>query len=501
MDTATYESGVARQILRRKWAQLLTADIAVSDVQVAREIRRQDETADVVYAQFQPGAFAEDIEISAADLATYYGEQEERYSRGEGRAFDLVVFDRLRTQSRTEVSEEEARAQYDASLASRFTLPEQRRASHILIKTLSGGQDSDYQDARQRAAAALARVRNGEDFAAVASELSEDATAANGGDLGFFPRGVMTIPFEKAVWEMGKAGDLSDVVQTQFGYHVIQLTGIQEAYLKSFEEVRDELEQEITFTKAGDQVRLDAEEFAGAVRTNPAGFLDETARRAIVSSNSGVVHQGEAIMGIGANPEVDRALFTLPLGEVSGPLPIARGYLVARFRESSPGGAPPLDEIRGTVESDLRREKGEARARARAQEVAAAAGDKGLAALGEQMGFTTESAPALRHGSPVGTLSMDPALEAAIFSAEVNRVQGPLDLPDGPVVFTVTSRVEIGEEEIQARAPEVRQTLLAGRRQQLLSAITRELSRQADVAYNTALIQQMDDPTAAASDS
>jgi peptidyl-prolyl cis-trans isomerase D len=290
-------------------------------------------------------------------------------------------------------------------------------------------------------------------------------------------------------------------VQTQFGYHVIQLTGIQEAYLKSFEEVRDELEQEITFTKAGDQVRLDAEEFAGAVRTNPAGFLDETARRAIVNSNSGVVHQGEAIMGIGANPEVDRALFTLPLGEVSGPLPIARGYLVARFRESSPGGAPPLDEIRGTVESDLRREKGEARARARAQEVAAAAGDKGLAALGEQMGFTTESAPALRHGSPVGTLSMDPALEAAIFSAEVNRVQGPLDLPDGPVVFTVTSRVEIGEEEIQARAPEVRQTLLAGRRQQLLSAITRELSRQADVAYNTALIQQMDDPTAAASDS
>ncbi|MCZ6599728.1 MAG: peptidyl-prolyl cis-trans isomerase [Acidobacteria bacterium] len=501
IDTATYEGEIARQILRRKWAQLLTADIAVSDDQVAREVRRQDETADVVYAQFQSGAFAEDIVITDADLAAFYGEQEERYSRGEGRSFDLVMFDRLRAQSRIDVSEEEARAQYDAALASRFTIPEQRRASHLLIKTLSGAQDSEYKAARQRAAAALERARNGEEFAAIASELSEDTTAANGGDLGFFPRGVMAIPFEKAVWSMENTGDISDVVQTQFGYHIIQLTGIQEAHLKSFDEVRDELEKEIAFTKAGDQVRLDAEALVEAVRTNPVGFLDETARRSIVSSDSGIVHQGEPIVGIGVNPEVERALFSLAPDEISAPLPIARGYLVARFRESSPGGPPPLDEIRDTVESDLRRERAEARALARAREVAAATADKDLAALGEEMGFETGNAAGVRHGNPVGTLSTDPALEDAIFSAEIDQVQGPLELPGGPVVFTVTSRVEVGDDEIKARAAEVRQTLLAGRRQKLLAAVTRELSRQADVAYNTALIQQLDSPTQASSGS
>jgi|GEM_PF-1095384 len=499
MDMATYEGNVASQILRRKWEQLLTADIAVSDDQVAREIRSQDETADVVYAQFQPGAFEEDIEISDADLATFFGEQEERYSRGEGRSFDLLVFDRLRAQSRIDVSEEDSRAQYDASLASRFTIPEQRRASHILIKTRSGAQDNDYKAARQRAAAALARARNGEDFATIASELSEDTTAANGGDLGFFPRGVMTIPFEKAVWSMEKTGDLSEVVQSQFGYHIIQLTGIQEARLKPFEEVRDELEQEISFSRAGEQVQLEAEAFVEAVSSTQAGFLDETARRSIVATDSGVIHQGEPIPGLGANPEVERALFSLALDEVSTPLPVARGYVVARFRESSPGGPPPLDEIRGTVESDLRREKAEARALARALEVAGAAAGKDLTVIGEEMGFETGDAAGVRRGSPVGSLRTDPALEEAIFSVEVGPVQGPLDLPGGPVVFTVTSRVEIGDDEIKARAGEVRQTLLAGRRQQMLSAIIRELLKQADVAYNTEVIQQVDNPVQSAS--
>jgi hypothetical protein len=174
----------------------------------------------------------------------------------------------------------------------------------------------------------------------------------------------------------------------------------------------------------------------------------------------------------------------------------ARGYLVARFRESHPGGAPPLAEVLETVMNDLKAE----RAADLAAEKAAAAVSAGadLAATAEAQGFTLEEATAVRRGASVGSLGVSAAMDEALFEGEIATLQGPLDMPAGPVILSVTSRVEVGEDEIRVRAAEVRDTLVAGRRQQLLSAITRELSLEADVTYNTVLIQQVDDPAAAA---
>jgi peptidyl-prolyl cis-trans isomerase D len=209
LDPQEYEQNLARRIMQRKWAEILTADVAVSDAQVAREIRRRDESADLLYARFTPESFAAKVKTVDADVEAYYQQNQDRYRRGEGRLFDLVVFDRMREQASLKISEAEARAEYDASLATRFTVPEQRRASHILIKTPEGGSEEDYQAARSRAEAALSRVRAGEDFAAVAREISEDTSAAHGGDLGFFQKGVMAIPFEQATWEIKETGDLA----------------------------------------------------------------------------------------------------------------------------------------------------------------------------------------------------------------------------------------------------------------------------------------------------
>jgi peptidyl-prolyl cis-trans isomerase D len=495
-DAASYEEGVARGILRRKWSEILTADIAVSDDQVAAEVRRQDETADVSYAQFRTADFLAQVEIEDDELISWYTANEERYRRGEGRSFDLVVLDRLRAQSQVEVTEEEARAQYDASLTTRFTIPDQRRASHILIKTTPGGVDADYQAAAAAANAARDRVLAGEEFSDVAAEVSGDTSAANGGDLGFFPHGVMAIPFEQSVWGMSEIDEISSVVQTQFGYHVIQLTGIQDARLKEFDEVREELEREISFGKAGEQVRADAESFSAAVRASATGFEDEAARLSIVTTDSGMIFEGNPIPGIGSNPEIERALFSLEMDEVSAPVPIARGYLVARYRETHPGGAPPLAEIQEAVLEDLKEERAIALATEKATE--AAAGGPDLAASAEAQDFTVAEAIAVRRGASVGTLGTSAVMDEALFSAATGVVHGPLEMAAGPVVLVVTSRVEIGEDEIRSRAAEVRDTLIAGRRQQLLSAITRELSEEADVTYNTALIQQVDNPAAVA---
>jgi peptidyl-prolyl cis-trans isomerase D len=491
IDPAQYEEDVARQVLQRKWAEMMTADIAVTDEQVAREIRRREETADVLYAHFRPDDHQEGISLTDEEIEAYFQENVEGYRRGEGRVFDLVVFDRLREQEGIEVTEDEARTHYEASVQSRFTVPEQRRASHILIKTQQGASEAAYQAARSQAEEALQRVLTGEDFAEVAKEVSEDTSAANGGDLGFFQRGVMAVPFEDAVWELAEIGAISNVVQTQFGYHVIQLTGVEEARVKDFEEVSEEIRREIAFRRSGEVVRQEAESFAAAVRDNPASLRDAAALQSLVTTSTGTIHEGDPIPGIGFNSDVQRALFSLLEGELSAPIAIPRGYLVARFVESQPGGPPPLDEIRDQVEADLRQERATAEAGRRADLASAAADADDLRAKGEELEFSVEEASSVTRGLAIGTLGVSPVLEAAVFDADPGKVIGPLELPEGPVVFVVTDRKRVTDEEIATQAPQARNQLLAGRRQQYLAVLTRGLMESANVVYNSELLAQL----------
>jgi peptidyl-prolyl cis-trans isomerase D len=332
----------------------------------------------------------------------------------------------------------------------------------------------------------------------VAREVSEDTSAAAGGDLGFFQQVVMAIPFEEAVWNMDQIGAVSDVVQTQFGYHVILLTDIQEAHVKTFEEAREEIEREMAFEMSGEIVLQQAEEFSSAVKEAPESFRDEAALRTLVATNPGAIHQDDPVPGIGYNPEVQRALFALRMGEASDPIAIPRGFVVARFLTSAPGGAPPLEEIRDQVTGDLRGERAAEEARRQAELAAAAASAEELRAKGEEMGFTVDVATAVSRGLAIGTLGTSPVLEEAIFQAEIGRVTGPLDLPEGPVVFLVSSRKELTDEALASRAPAVRDELLNGRRQQRLASVTRELVEAADVIYNPELLEEINAMSGAA---
>ncbi len=207
-----------------------------------------------------------------------------------------------------------------------------------------------------------------------------------------------------------------------------------------------------------------------------------------------MVYPGEAITGIGANAEIERALFSLPPDGISEPLPIARGYVVARFRETHPGGPPPLEEVRDTVSRDLRNERALSLATEQATALLSAARDSGLLDAAAAAGETGEESFSIRRGDPVGSLATSPALEEALFSTAVDTPTLLEDMPGGPLVFQVTGRIEVSDEDIALRADEVRESMLAGRRQQMINAIARELFLQADVEYNETLLQQIDNP-------
>ena len=159
------------------------------------------------------------------------------------------------------VSEKESRAYYDSNLGS-FKKPEQVRASHILIKVDPGADEAKKAEARTKIESLQAKLKNGEDFGALAKEYSEGPSGPKGGDLGFFGRGQMVKPFEETAFSM-KPGQVSGMVETRFGYHLIMVTERTPESTLSYEEVKDRLEQYLKKQKVQEEIAAYVETLKG----------------------------------------------------------------------------------------------------------------------------------------------------------------------------------------------------------------------------------------------
>jgi peptidyl-prolyl cis-trans isomerase D len=210
---------------------------------------------EVQFERFDPAAYAARVQPADAELEAYYKANTARYVAPEQAAIEYIVLDLDTLAKEVPVPEAELRTYYEQNV-SRYTAAEERRASHILIKSDKDQPAAERAKAKARAEALLAEVRkNPQSFAELARKNSEDSSASQGGDLEFFARGAMVKPFEDAAFSM-KTGEISNVVETDFGYHILQLTAVRGGEKKPFEAVRAEIEAE---KRKADAAKLYAE--------------------------------------------------------------------------------------------------------------------------------------------------------------------------------------------------------------------------------------------------
>lgn len=223
------------------------------------------EKREVRMARFSPADYLAKVSPSEADLEAYYKDNAARFVTTEQARIEYVVLDMATVQRNVVPSEQDLKTYYEQNLA-KLAGKDERRASHILLAAAKDAPAAERQKAKARAETLLAEVKKApQKFAEIAKAQSQDpGSAAAGGDLDFFTRGAMVKPFEDAAFAMAK-GEISGVVESDFGYHIIQLTDIKAVKQKSFEEMRPTLEAEFRKQAATSKYAEAAEAFTNAV--------------------------------------------------------------------------------------------------------------------------------------------------------------------------------------------------------------------------------------------
>lgn len=327
---------------------------------------------EVQLQRFDPAAYRARVAPTDAEVEAHYKANEARFQAPEQAVIEYVVLDIEPLARSVAVPEEDLRTYY-AENASRYTVAEERRASHILVNAGSDLPAAERRKARERAEALLAEVRkNPASFAEVARKNSQDpGSAERGGDLDYFGRGAMVKPFEDAVYAM-KSGEISNVVESDFGYHVIMLTGQRGGQKKTFEEVRAEIEAEVRKSLAQRRWAEVAEQFTNTVYEQ-SDSLQAVVDKLKLEKKTATVQRTPAADATGAlaSAKLLQAVFSadsLRNKRNTDAVEVGPNQLAsARVVEYTPARTRPLAEVQEAVRARLLDEQSAALARKEGQ--------------------------------------------------------------------------------------------------------------------------------------
>ncbi len=311
LSPETFEAGVRTDLSNR---QVLggIADSGFSSNAIAdMTLNAYFEKREIQLARFDTADFLTRLNPSDAELEQFYKSNEKLFQAPEQANIEYVVLDVDSLKKNITINEADLKTYYEQNVQ-RLSGVEERRASHILIASPKTAPAADRAKAKARAEELLAIVKKAPDtFAAVAAKNSQDpGSAPKGGDLDFFARGAMVKPFEDAAFSM-KKGEISDVVESDFGYHIIKLTDIKAPKQRSYEEMRSELEADLKKQQAQKKFAEAAETFTNGVYEQSDSLKPVADRLKLdVKTASNVTHQPPAgATGVLANPKFLNALF------------------------------------------------------------------------------------------------------------------------------------------------------------------------------------------------
>ena len=378
----------------------------------------------------------------------------------------------------SQVVSDAAVADFYQKNAAQFATPEVAHARHILVRVDEKASAEDQAKAKARIEAVAARLKAGEDFAAVAKEVSEDpGSAVQGGDLGWFQHGQMVPEFDKAAFAL-KTGEVSEPVKTQFGWHLILLEERKEAGQKPLDEVKDQIRQRLAQDEAAGKVQEALEQVQLAVIGGKS--LKEAGEPLKLEPKSTGLVDTTALSGMtGIKPENLPALLSAKPGTVlDTPFVTKAGYVVAKVNESKPQSVKPLEAVKDDITTRLQQDK----ARTLAFEAATAARKGFTADLPADLQAKVQKTDPVSRQGRLGALGVSPELAKAAFAAKPNEwLPVAYTLDGGAVIARVAEVVTPSDEDWKVAAPQITEAVLNAKREQMFRGFLSLLRNDAKI--------------------
>ncbi|MDD5758557.1 MAG: SurA N-terminal domain-containing protein [Desulfobulbaceae bacterium] len=355
MTVSQFEEGMRYDLLSAKVLDHLGRFGHVSPAALQDIFNYQYRGLKLDYVSFSPDAYKDKVEKTDALLSAFFEENKTKYQTAPQVKIKSLQFLFTDFAKDSAPDDEAVQKYYQANIDS-YSLPERRKARHILIKTTATDSAEQKAAKRKKIDEIAAEIKAGKDFAELAKKHSEDTSAKQGGDLGLFGRGQMIKPFEDAVFAM-KEGQTSDVVETTFGLHLIKLDKIEAAKTQSLDEVKAAIIAKLTLDASKNKAFQAANEAYEQIIV--AGSLAKYSESQAANGNGAKIIESELFTqqnppkDLQGSPELVKAAFTLNKGELSSIIEGGQGYAILLVDDKIPPTQQELSAVRGTVENDF----------------------------------------------------------------------------------------------------------------------------------------------------
>jgi peptidyl-prolyl cis-trans isomerase D len=417
------------------------------------------------------------------ELKAFYARNQARYkdSIPEKRKIAYAFLDKSKVMAQVQVSPEELRAYYNQH-QNEYRVQDEVKVSHILIKTPVAGADGKVdekgvEEARKKAEDVLKQVKGGAKLEDLAKKYSDDpGSAKQGGELGWIGRGRTVPEFEKAAFSLGK-GQISDLVKSSYGFHIIRTEDKHDAHLKTLDEVKDQIEPLIRQQKASRMLENAGNALLDQARSQ--GLEKAAAAKGLNVVTTDFVSRTDVLPGIGSSPQFMDAVFSEREKAPPDMAQLGQGAVVFQLLAIRPPATPTFEEIRSKVENEFKNERASILLNQKTQELSdRAKTGHDLKKAAKELGAAIKTSDFVLPDGQVPDIGSMTGQAAVAFSLKPGEISGPITSGANGVVLSSLEKQEPTDQDFAAKKDQIRDGLLRNKQQDLFGMFLSNLRQQ-----------------------
>jgi peptidyl-prolyl cis-trans isomerase D len=463
LTVSVFEELIRQGLLEEKFRKRVTDGISVGPNELQDEFRFKNEKIKLNYALIKPEDLAAKINPTDAEIKAEYEKNKSRYQVPEKRVVRYGLLDTSQMRRNIQVSDDQLKVQYQNNIQ-QYQVPNRVHAEHILFMTV-GKTDAEVDEIKKTAEDVLKQAKKGAKFEDLAKKYSEDpGSKEKGGDLGWITQGQTVPEFEKTAFGLDK-GQISDLVKTQYGFHIIKSLEKETARTKTFDEVKDSLRAPMILQQADQQAADSADQLAKAIRQSNKVSLDDLAKQyQLTLSQTRPISAADPVLELGNSKEVKDAIFRLRQNELSLPIRTDRGYVVLFVQQITPAHRGSPEEVHEQVVNDLKQEESGKLAKTKAEELAkrVKAGEK-FDAAARALGLEAKTSDLISRNDSISGAASGKQLGEA-FQMKPGDVGAPMSLGMNWMVYRVETKEEPNPNDFEKQKKNLAEQLLQTKR-------------------------------------